>query len=111
MTITEDINSMDSSSNQTAIIPLSQQNQVQEDREASRVSKYHAFSKFLIAELNKRCDLRPRPGPGRPPKETPVIEPRTKTVEAQTTLIRPLDQSIDTTQTSKNILTTFNVEK
>jgi hypothetical protein len=49
MKITEDINSMDSSSNQTAIIPLSQQNQVQEDQEASQVSKYHDFSKFLIA--------------------------------------------------------------
>ena len=82
MTITEDINSMDSSSSQIVIIPLSEQNQVQEDQEASQVSKYHAFSEFLIAELNKRYDLRPRPGPRRPPKETLIIEPRTKIVEA-----------------------------
>ena len=34
-----------------------------------------------------------------------------QTVEAQTTLIRPLDQSIDSFQTGKNILTTFSVEK
>jgi len=111
MTITEDINNMDTSSNQTVIIPLSQQNQVQEDQESSQVSKYHAFSKFLIAELNKRYDLRPRPGPGRPPKEAPIIETRTKAAETQTTVIRPLNQSTDTTQNDKNALTTFNVEK
>ena len=92
MTITEDINNMDTYCNQTIIIPLSQQNQVQEDQESSQVSKYHAFSEFLIVELNKRYDLRPRPGPGRPPKETPIIEPRTKAVETQTIIIQPLNQ-------------------
>jgi len=81
MTITEYINNMDTSSNQTIVIPLTQQNQVQEDQESSQASKYHAFSKFLIAELNKRYDLRPRPGSGKPPKETPVIEPHAKTTE------------------------------
>ena len=111
MTITEDINSMDSSSNQTTIIPLSQQNQVQEDQEASQVSKYHAFSEFLMVELNKRYDLRPRPGLRRPPKETPIIEPRIKTAKAQTTLIHSLDQSIDTTQAGKKNLIAFNVKK
>ena len=52
MTITEDINNMDTSSIHTTIVPLSQNEQVQEDQESSQVSKYHAFSKFLIAELN-----------------------------------------------------------
>lgn len=64
MTITEDINNMDNFSDQIVIIPLTQQNQVQEDQESSQVSKYHALSEFLIAELNKRYDLRPRPGLG-----------------------------------------------
>jgi len=92
MTIIEDINNMDTSSNKTVMIPLSQQNQVQEDQESSQVSKYHAFFEFLIAELNKRYDLRPRYGPGRPPKETPIIELRTKATETQKTVIRPLNQ-------------------
>lgn len=64
MAITEDINNMDTSSGQTTIIPLSQHEQVQQDQESSQVSKYHAFSEFLIAELNKRYDIRPRPSPG-----------------------------------------------
>lgn len=109
MTIIEDINNMDTSSNQAVIIPLSQQNQVQEDQESSQVSKYHAFSEFLIAELNKRYDLRPRPNLGRPPKETPIIEPCTKAPETQKTIIWPLNQSTDTVQNDKNVLTTFNV--
>ena len=67
MTITEDSNNMDTSSNQTVMIPLSQQNQVQEDQESLQVSKYHAFFEFLIVELNKRYDLRPRPSLARPP--------------------------------------------
>ena len=111
MTITEYINNMDTSSRQTSIIPLSQLKQVQEDQESSQVSKYHAFSEFLIIKLNKRYDLRPRPGLGRPPKEPPTIEPRTKVFETQTTVIRPLNQSTNTAQNEKHALTTFNVEK
>jgi len=61
--------------------------------------------------LNKRYDLRPRPGPRRPPKETLVIEPCGKTVQTQTTFIQPREQSINTPQNNKNALTTFNVEK
>lgn len=78
---------MDTSPNQTILIPLTQQNQVKEDQESSQVSKYHAFSEFLIAELNKIYDPRPRPGPGRPSKETPVIEPRAKSAQTQMTFI------------------------
>ena len=111
MTIIEYINNMDRYFGQTTIIPLSQNKKVQEDQKSSQVSKYHAFSKFLIADFNKRFDLRPRVGPVRPPKEYPTIEPHTKTVETQTTTIRPLNQSIDTTQIEKTILTAFNVEK
>jgi len=87
MTIIEDINKMDTSSGQTTIIPLSQHEKVQENQEALQVSKYHAFIEFLIVELNKIYDLRPRPGPGRPPKEPPKIEPHTKVVETRTTTI------------------------
>ena len=61
--------------------------------------------------MNKRYDLRPRPGPGRPPNETPVIEPRSKTTQNQMTFIRPLEHPIDIPQNDKNILTTFNVKK
>lgn len=95
MTITKDINNMDTSSNQIVMIPLLHQNQVQEDQESSPVSKYHAFSQFLIAELNKRYDLRPRPSLGRPPMETPIIEPRTKAAKTQTTIIQALNESTD----------------
>jgi len=102
---------MDTSSGQTTIIPLSQHEKVQQDQESSQVSKYHAFFEFLIAELNKIYDLRPRPGLGRPPKETPTIEPHTKSIKTQTNIIRPLNQPTDTTQIEKTILTTFNVEK
>lgn len=110
MSITEDINNMDTSSGQTVIIPLSQQKQVQEDQEPSQVSKYHAFYEFLIAELNKRYDPIPRSGPGRPLKEPPRIEACTKVVKPQTTIIQPLNQSTDTIQIEKIILTAFNVE-
>ena len=48
MTITEDINNMDTSSGQTTIVPLSHNKQVQEDQESSQISKYHAFSEFLV---------------------------------------------------------------
>ena len=88
---------MDTSFGQTVIIPLSQQ-----DQDSLQASKYHAFSEFLIVELNKRYDLRPRPSPGRPPKETPTIEPHTKAAKTQTTIIRPLNQSTDTTKIEKN---------
>lgn len=111
MIVTEDINNLDTSSDQTVIIPLTQQNQVQEDQESLQVSKYHAFSEFLIEKLNKRYDLRPRPSLGIPPKETPIIEPRAKPAQTQTTFIRPLEQLIDIPQNDKNAVTTFNVEK
>ena len=90
MTINEDINSMDSSSNQTTIIPLSQQNQGEEDQESSQVSTYHAFFEFLIVELNKIYERRLRPGIGRPPMETLVIETHTKAAQTGRTFIRPL---------------------
>lgn len=61
--------------------------------------------------MNKRYDLRPRPSPGRPPKEPPTIEPHTKAIETQTTSIRPLNRSTDIAQIEKTALTAFNVEK
>lgn len=90
---------------------LSHNKQVQEDQESSWVAKYHSFSKFLIAKLNKRHDLKPRPSPRIPLKEPPIIEHHTRVVETQKTTIQPLYQSTDTTQIYKTVLTTFNVEK
>jgi len=111
MIITENINNMDTFSGQTTIIFLSQHEQVQQDQESSQVSKYHVFYEFLIVELNKRYDLRPRPGPRRPPKETPTIKPHTKVIETQTITIQTLNQQTHTTQIEKIVLTIFNLEK
>lgn len=61
--------------------------------------------------MNKGYDLRPRVGPRRPLKETPIIKPHTKVAKTQTTITHPLNQSTDTTQNGKNDLITFNVEK
>ena len=61
--------------------------------------------------MKTRYDLRPRPGPGIPPKETPTIEHRTKSVETQTTIIRPLNQSTNIAPIENTVLTAFNVEK
>lgn len=82
---------MDTSSGQDTIVPLSQNKKIQEDHESSQVSKYHAFSEFLIVELNKRYDLRPILGPGKNLKEPPSIEPHSKSIETQEITIQPLN--------------------
>jgi len=43
--------------------------------------------------------------------EPPTIKSHTKDVETQTTIILPLNPSIDTTQIENFVLTAFNVEK
>lgn len=58
-----------------AIVPSSSSQSLEQEQEDTQLSKDQAFSEFLITELNKRYDLRPRAGPGRPPKATATIEP------------------------------------
>ena len=108
--ISEDINNWDHSFVHNAIIshPLNQSSQDQED---SQISKYNAFSEFLITEWNRRYDLRPRSRPGRPPKSPTINEPQIKSVETQTTNIHPLNQTTETSLIDKIVLTTFNVER
>lgn len=57
---------------------------MEQEQEDTQLSKYQAFSKFLIAELNKIYDLRPIVGPGRNPKATTTIEPAVKSIQTQT---------------------------
>ena len=109
--ITEDINNVDHTSLQTSIVPIPQIQTIQEYQDTSQVSKYQVFSEFLIVELNRRYDLRPRAGPCRPPKNPVIIEPQVKTVETQTTSIQPLNHPNGTSQIDKTVLTTFNIEK
>ena len=110
LSIKKYINNIDNTSVQTATVPIPQNQIPQDDQENSQVSKYQDFSKFLINELNRRYDLRPRAGPRRPPKNPVIIETQIKSVETQTKTIQPLNQPIDTTSIDKIILT-FNVEK
>lgn len=90
---------------------MSQNQFPQQNQENSQVSKYRAFSEFLIIELNTRYDLRPRPGPGRPPKNMDVNERPIKTTETKTTTIQPFTQSNEPNLVDKMVLTTFNVER
>jgi len=106
--ITDDINNLDHSFVQNAMLPLSQSSQ--QDQEDSQISKYQAFSKFLIRKLNRR-DLRTRLGPSRPPKNPIVNEPHIKSTESRTTKIQLLNQPNETNSIDKIVLTTFNVEK
>ena len=62
--ITEDINNIDSSAVQMAIVPSSSPQSFEKEPGDAQISKYLAFSEFLIVELNKRYDLRPRSVPG-----------------------------------------------
>lgn len=82
--ITEDINNLDSSAVQMEIVPTSSSQSFEQEQGDTQLSKYQAFSKFFIAELNKRYDLRPRSGPGRTPKYTTIIEPAIKSIQTQT---------------------------
>lgn len=69
------------------------------------------FSEFLIVEIKRRYDLRPRVGFGRPSKDPITIEPQVKSVKTQTIPIQNLDQSTETPLMDKTHLTTFNVER
>lgn len=67
-----------------AILSTSSSQYFEQEQGDAQISKYQAFSEFLIAELNKRYDLRPRLGPCRPPKSTTTIEPAIKSIRTQT---------------------------
>jgi len=59
-------------------------NQVQpipQNIESAEVSKYQAFPKFLIVELNKRYDIIPRQGPSRLVNKVTFDLSQKKTVE------------------------------
>lgn len=78
--ITEDINNIDSSTLQMEIVPSSSPQSFEQEQGDAQLSKYLAFFEFLIAELNKRYDLRPRSGPSRTSKYTTIIEPTIKSI-------------------------------
>jgi len=65
----------------------------------------------LVADLNKRYDLRPGSGLDRPPKYTTIIEPTIKSIQTQTPTPQTTDSSTETFSSDKTILTTFNIEK
>jgi len=85
--VTNEINYFDDQSQQNAIIPVSNDQALIQNKETSQVYKYQAFSEFLIAKLNRRYDLRPRPDPSRPTKNVTINEPPIKTIETKTTII------------------------
>ena len=89
---TNDINYFEYPSSQNDIIPISQDQPLIQNQENSQISKYQAFYDFIIAELNRRYDLRPRPGPSRPIKLVTFDEPQVKSVETKTQLIQPHNQ-------------------
>lgn len=61
--------------------------------------------------MNRRYDIRPRLGPGRPPKSPTKNEPQIKYAKTKTIIIQPLSQIVETSQIDKIILTAFNVER
>lgn len=108
--ISEYINNFYSTYVHNVIVPHPS-NQSSENQEDNQISKYQAFFKFLIGELNRRYNLRPRAGPGRPTKGPIQNEPQIKSVETKTTIFQPLNQTCETSQIDKTVLTTFNVER
>lgn len=82
--ITEDINNIDSSKVQMEIVPTYSSQSFEQKQGDTQLSKYQAFSEFLIVGLNKIYYLRPRSGPGRPPKSTTIIEAAIKSIQTQT---------------------------
>ena len=108
--ISKEINQLDDLSSPNAIISLPS-NQSSLDHDNSQISKFQAFSEFLIVYLNRTYDLRPREGSGRPPKIRIINEPHIKTPETLTAILQPLNQIVETSQIGKIILTTFNFEK
>ena len=82
--ITEDINNIDSSIVQMEIVPSSSPQSFEQEQGDAQLSKYLAFFEFLIAELNKRYDLRPISSPSRPSKSTTIIELAIKSIQTQT---------------------------
>ena len=108
--ISKDINNFDSTYVHNAIVPHPS-NQSSQNQQDNQISKYQAFFEFLIGELNRRYDLRPRAGPSRPPKGPIQNEPQIKSVEIQTTIIQPLNKIGETSQIDKTVLAKFNVER
>ena len=81
LVVTNDINYFEDPSSQNVIVPINQDQHLAQNQESSQVSKYQAFSEFLIVELNRRYVLRPRQGPGRPIKKVTFDEPQVKATE------------------------------
>lgn len=109
--ITEDINNIDSSTAQMEIVPSSSPQSFEQEQGDAQLSKYQVFFEFLIVELNKRYDLRPRSSPWRPSKCATIIELAIKSVQTQTPTPQTTKSSTTTFSSDKTILTTFNIEK
>jgi len=92
-----------------AIVPSSSPQYFEKEKGDAQLSKYQAHSEFLIVELNKRYDLRPRSGPGRPSKSTTIIETAIKSIKTQTPTTQTTKSSTQTFSFDKTILTTFNI--
>lgn len=90
--ISKDINNFYSTSIHNAIVPRPS-NQSSQNQEDNQISKYQSFYDFLIGELNRRYDIRPKEGPSRPPKGPIQNEPQIKSIENKTTIIQPLNQT------------------
>lgn len=108
--ITEDINNIDSSIVQIEIVPSSSPQSIEHKQGDAQLSKYQAFPKFLIAELNTRYDLRPISCLGTPSKSTAIIKPTIKSIQTQTPTPQTTDSSTETFSSNETIFTTFNIE-
>ena len=109
LVISKDINYFDDQSSENAIVPINQNQPLVQNKESSQVDKYQAFSELLIVELNRRYDLRPRKGHGRPVKKVNVDDPPDKVVE--TPSVQPQNQSQENSTIEKYVPIVFNVER
>lgn len=94
-----------------AIVPSSSPQSFEQEQGDAQISKYQAFSKFLIAKLNKRYDLRPISSLGRPSKSTTIIELAIKSIKTQNPTPQTTESSTETFSSEKTILITFNIER